>query len=798
MIGIVCNKYICSFLKFIPCILLISILTFVFYYLFYCSKRKFREYIDRFLLFLPIITCIGFLLPAYYQMNNQLPEHMVECDVVLEGKVSNILNKTALQEIYVSDVLIVKGKERATLSSLVIQDPNFNLLTIGDRICYQGKITQFDSATNPGQFDSRAYYQAMGVYYRVWDGTVLHKTKSKIPVYRYLQSLKRKMSETYQKMLTTEDSEILHAMILGDKSELNADTKTLYQKAGISHILAISGLHISMIGLFLFKCLKKIGLHHNVASVLCIILIYLYGIMTGFSISTNRAVIMMILSLSACLFQRSYDSKSAIALSALCILLQQPNQLFQCGFLLSYLAVIGVVSFYPICVEYLKCWFPDFERRMEMKEKAEYHSAAVFLDKLTKGFRKSLFVSCVIQFLTLPIMLWFYYEFACLAPIVNLFILPLSSFLVLMSLLIGLFGSIFPAFGFILCKVVHIILVFYQIICEIFQGIPWNRVLLGRPRLWQIFGFFVCIILFYMVVVWKKTKIAGMFLILASCLLLCKVPEPPLQITMLDVGQGDSIFMKTSEGVTFLVDGGSSDTSAVGTYRILPFLKYSGVKKLDYCFLTHLDVDHISGVEELIRDCADEIEIKHLVLANLNYQEEAYVKMVSMAEQAGIKVIYVERGSKFQAGDLSLTCLHPSCDFPAEDRNAASIVLEVMYKEFSLLLTGDVDEAGERAILESQMLARKQYDILKIAHHGSKYSTCEEWLERVSPKVGLISCGKENRYGHPHVELIERLDTNQVKQKVTTKCGAIHVETDGNIFRISSYIENTEAEPYMK
>lgn len=744
--------------------------------------------------------CIGFLLPTYYQMNNQLPEQMLESTVVIEGKISNILEKATLQEVYLSDVLIVeeKGKDSAPLSSLVIQDPNFNELTIGDQICYQGEITQFDSATNPGQFDSKLYYQAKGVNYRVWDGTLIQRKKSKIAIYRYLQNLKSNMSKTYQKMLSPEDSEILHAMILGDKSNLSGDIKTLYQKAGISHILAISGLHISMIGLFLFQCLKKIGLHHNIASILCIILIYLYGIMTGFSVSTNRAVVMMILSLSACLFQRSYDSKSAIALSGFLILLQQPYQLFQCGFLLSYLAVIGVVFFYPICVEYLKCCFPDFERHMKMKEKTEYHSVAVFLNKLTKGFRKSLFVSCVIQFLTLPILLWFYYEFACLAPLVNLFILPLSSYLVLMALLIGLFGNIIPPVTFVLCKSVHYILVLYQFVCNIFQDIPWNRVLLGRPKVWQVLGFAICVLVFGIGVMWRRTKVSGIFLVLASCLLMCKVPESTLQVTMLDVGQGDSIFMETKDGVTFLIDGGSTDISSVGIYRILPFLKYSGVKRLDYCFLTHLDADHISGVEELIRECSDEIRIEHLVLANLSSRDDAYIEMVSLAEQQGIKVLYVERGSRLQSGDLILNCLHPSYDFPSDDRNAASIVLEVLYKEFSMLLTGDVDEQGEKAILESLMLTRKQYDILKIAHHGSKYSTCKEWLKRINPKIGLISCGKENRYGHPHVELIERLDMYQVKQKVTTKCGAIHVETDGNIFRIRSYIENTDVEPYMK
>lgn len=786
MIGIVCNKYICSIMKFIPVFLLACVLSFLF---FHFLKSKYPERSDYLFFVLPLFTCAGFILPFYLGISSQLSAKFLDGSVTVQGKVTNVIEKSTLQELYLSDVQVENGKIQGHLKQLLIQDTNFLDVTVGDELVYSGEITEFDAATNPGQYDSKSYYEAKGIRYKIWDGTLLKQKKPAQPIYRWLKKIKHAMSNTYHQVLEPEDSEILHAMILGDKSELSTELKNLYQKAGISHILAISGLHVSMIGLFLFKLLKKAGLHHNLASILCILFLYLYGIMTGFSVSTNRAVVMMALSLSACLFSRSYDSQSAIALSALIILVQQPYQLFQCGFQLSFLAVIGAVFFLPICKEYIKWCFPDFEGHMERKEQSEYYSLAVLLNRFTKIFRSSLLASTAIQLVTLPVILWFYYEFASLAPITNLFILPLSSVLILLALAIALLGGICLPLAKFLSGSVHVILLFYQLVCKVFQKIPCNRVLIGQPSKWQIICFFSCIVLFVLCVYWKIHKLSGVLLVIGLLILLWKIPVHGLCVTMLDVGQGDSIFCETEEGVTFLVDGGSTDTSSVGTYRILPFLKYSGVSSLDYCFVTHADEDHISGIKELIKVSKEEVAIKHLVMVNVKRvmeEDEAYMEVVEMAEQAGIAVLYMERGNQLTAGNMKLTCLYPYYELQAEDRNTASLVLELTYDSFSMLLTGDVDEAGEKEILQERQL-KDSYDVLKVAHHGSKYSTCEEWSSLVEPKLALISCGEGNRYGHPHKELLERLEEHGAVVKVTSECGAIQVLVEGKKIRVKEY-----------
>lgn len=788
MIGIVCNKYICAFSGFIPIILVTAILCVFFYSI---LKHKYSVSSDYFLFLLPVILCLGYFLPTYYDKNNNLSDDFIGKQVNYQGKVDHVIQKSAFQEIYLSDVVIIQKEKQAFLKQLLLQDLSEKEYVKGDKITGKGKVSEFEKATNPGQFGRKEFYHAQGIRYLIWDGKILRKIPGKLSIYSWLFQLKGRMSHVYEKVLPAQDSEIIHAMVLGDKSELGTELKTLYQRAGISHILAISGLHISMIGLLLFRLLKKAGFHHNLASVLCMLLIYLYGVMTGFSVSTSRAVVMMCLSLSACLVSRSYDSKSAVSVSGFFILLQQPYQLFQCSFQLSFLAVAGVLWFYPACVEYLKKLFPDFEQKIRMKEQSEFYSIGVFVNKITKVFRNSLLASCFIQMATLPALLWHYYEFASLAPVLNLFILPLSSLLIGLAVLAGVLGIFSLPLACFFSGGIHYILLIYHLLCEWFQKIPFQTVITGRPKTGQILFYTILLAGFVWIIKKRPGKWNVLFLPMALLVLCIRIPESDLQITMMDVGQGDSIFFEERCGTSFLVDAGSNSEKHVGTYLVIPFLKYCGVKKLNYCMLTHLDDDHINGVQELIEMSLEpgSVQIETLVLPRIKMVDNAYQNMVRQARKAGIRVVQMERGQQITAGRLQLKCLHPSFDSKGEDRNTLSLVLDLSYHSFHMLLTGDVTETGEQEILSLQEGLRESYDVLKVAHHGSKYSSCETWLEKVKPVGAWISCGKGNRYGHPHKELIDRLAKRKVKIYRTDLQGAVTLRIRKGRCRMFPYLK---------
>ena len=278
-----------------------------------------------------------------------------------------------------------------------------------------------------------------------------------------------------------------------------------------------------------------------------------------------------------------------------------------------------------------------------------------------------------------------------------------------------------------------------------------------------------------------------------------------LQFTMLDVGQGESLFLRTKAGTTVLVDGGSTSVSKVGTYRILPFLKTEGVGRLDYVIVTHVDRDHISGIEELLLQSVrpGNLKIGALLLSEASLQDEKGQELASLARSCGTQVGAVHAGMSLRDSSARLDCLYPYAGETYADTNAASVTLKITCGELSILLTGDLGQEGEEEILEAagvkgnagaepaagQPAAGLDCDILKAGHHGSSTSSSKEWLEAVSPSLTLISCGKDNSYGHPHEETIARLRAAGSRILVTTDHGALTVRSSGKGFRVEGFLQ---------
>lgn len=280
-------------------------------------------------------------------------------------------------------------------------------------------------------------------------------------------------------------------------------------------------------------------------------------------------------------------------------------------------------------------------------------------------------------------------------------------------------------------------------------------------------------------------------LVLLACVLLLAVPyhsfRNRLSVTMLDVGQGDGIFIKGPAGVTYFIDGGSSDVKNAGKYRIEPFLKSQGERQLDYVFISHGDADHMNGIEEMLERQRVGIRIKTLVLPEQIVWDENLKALAQKALMYGTKVVVIKAREQIVEGNLKIMCLLPRKTYKGEIGNASSTVLILNYGDFDMLMTGDVEGEGEDALKEIDF--SNQIDVLKVAHHGSKNSTGEEVLRSINPKIGLISAGIGNRYGHPHSETLERLKANGVEVYNTQECGAVKMETDGKTIRIRTFLE---------
>ncbi len=648
---------------------------------------------------------------------------------------------------------------------------------IGSILQIRGKIAVYPGATNEGEFDQQKYWKIQKIDFQLRDAMILGSTKSFNYWNEYLYQCKNKCEKVYEVILEDSHASILKAMVLGNRKTLDQETKSLYQRNGIAHILAISGLHISLIGMGIYLILRRLYLPISCASFASIFIMFNYGIMTDMSSSACRAIVMFAIHLLAKTAKRSYDMLTAMTLSAVCIIVEQPEYVFYTGFQLSFGAIIAIG---------LVC--PAFRHWCHSKVKCV----------------SSLVTSFSISITTMPIILFSYYEIPTYAILLNLIIIPLMALLLLFGLAIIPIGSISAYYGKIVALPCIGILTLYNWLCHMAELLPGHSWIAGKPSVMQIIIFYIG--LGVLVCCYEKISWQGAMLMLTVILSILTIKvNDDLTVTMIDVGQGDGFCIQNPTGNTYLIDSGSSSKDKVGTYQVIPFLKSRGIRELQYVFATHSDKDHINGIEEIIEQSGDGngIRMNHLVLPGIGRsdQDNAYQDMIDTAKSKKITVIYMNAGDILTDGEVSFTCLHPQKGFVPDSANAYSNVLWLSYRKFDALFTGDVEENGEKALIEAlkgnlfknaEKKEKVHLEILKVAHHGSKNSTSDDLLTQSNPEIGLLSCGLHNSYGHPHKELLERLEQNHIPYVMTSREGAVQIRTDGRKIRITTFLGSRE------
>ena len=667
--------------------------------------------------------------------------------VTLTGIVEEIAEKENSRQIRLSHIYL--SSDLSYQRQVLVYENQQTTLKIGYKVKAAGSYAPLEEASNPGQFDQKAYYEARGI------GMVLKKAKLTVIeakeniFFQKLYELRSFWAQNLEKITGKEEAALLKAMLLGEKNSLKKEQKELYQSGGISHILAISGLHISLVGMLLYRFLRKKKRSYPFSALVSGSCMVVYGFLTGFGVSAKRAVFMFLVYLGAELLGETYDVVSALALSGLLILAEQPLQLFQCGFQLSFLSVGAVALVYPA-----------LQKRLGWKKKAAM--------SLLSGLSVTLF--------TLPCTLYWFYEWMPYAVFLNLIVIPLVPVVFLSGAAGMLTGGASVAAGMFLAGASAGVLRFFQTLLERTEVLPGSRAVIGQPELWQIALYYVLV----GAAVWggrcrarkknqHRIEVRIFFIIFALCIL-CFPFHRPVEVTFLDVGQGDAVFLRTEAGTTCLIDGGSTTVSDVGTYRLLPFLKSRGVSSLDYLFLSHMDADHINGAEELLKDQFRGIPIRHLCLSALP-GDETRERLEKEARLFGTELCYISRGTVFREKGAEIRCLSPVKDQKKEDENENSEVLMVEISGLRILFTGDLGEEGEQELLEAGTDLRAA--VLKVGHHGSRFSTGEDFLEAVSPGFAVISCAENNRYGHPAPETVERLERAGCRIFYTMKSGAV-------------------------
>ncbi|MGN0432085.1 MAG: DNA internalization-related competence protein ComEC/Rec2 [Lachnospiraceae bacterium] len=673
---------------------------------------------------------------------------------------------------------------------------------IGSRVMLTGILQEYGHAKNPGEFDAKDYYAAIGISARITNCRIQAADMKESLLSEKIWQLRCCLSNVLDDIFEENTAAFLKGMLLGEKSGLDTQTKDLYKRAGVLHIMAISGVHISLMGMGLYQLLRRLYVPAVPAAVCCGMIMLLYGVMVGFPVSAVRAIGMFLLRLLAKCTGRTYDMQTALLLCAACILLENPLYLYHAGFWLSFSAVLALCILKPALVP----------------EERVLHPVA---DSILTSFSVAVF--------TLPVQLFFYYEVSVYAALWNLAVIPLAGICLSTAVVAVITFFFTPSLGGLPTLCATAIILFYEKGSRLIGELPQNTWRPGKPDNWQVVFF---LLLMGVVLFLKKLTLRHKVGLLCGAILLLGMDmRTGLEITFLNVGQGDCICISLPDGTTWLCDGGSSDRTNIGQYCIEPFLKYEGIDVLDAVFLSHPDSDHTNGVRELLQ--RDSVEIKLLVLpcTERNTTEEketqnseketrnsgeeirnsgektrnsgeeitnsgdigaaagsGFAELLYLAKEKDIPILWLEAGMEWRSGDVAAQCLHPAAGFVAEDRNAASEVLYITYMDFSLLLTGDVEEEGEEALLaELKLQGIENVTVLKVAHHGSRYSTTEELLEQIKPRLAVISCGENNFYGHPHRETLERLEEAGTVVYRIDEMGAIEMRLKEGRIEIVGY-----------
>ena len=644
---------------------------------------------------------------------------------------------------------------------------------IGTTVEASGEFDELPSADDPGCFDYSLYMKSKGVTVR-FKAYILEVCDTHVPLSTQVRHYLYDARESFIRRFDGDTQGFIRGVIFGDKSEIDEEILEEFNNNSTGHILAVSGLHIGFLyGLLRFMTARRRTLP---VSVLIIAVVLLYGEMTMWSPATVRACIVMTISLCSTHFRRCSDLLTSVSLAAFLILTYQPYQLFNSGFQLSFLALCGIAFLTP---------------------------------PISAVTGEAVGVMLAVQIGTMPVIAYSYCKINPLSILINVPVILLASVLVPVCILLLMTEAAFavvPAAGidlaelisYAIMKINHLlsfkgsfsietagpgaaaIILLYIFIFGLAS--EWTRVMLLRKQL--------------------KTILRQGVLMLMPLVMLFSCLYDTLsddEIVFVAVGQGDCVHMR-AEGHDVLIDGGGqaelkNDKETgynVGKNILMPYLMHGGADAVDIALVTHLHADHYKGIEELseifpigaIGVPADYKESYSSIFGNTakSDTDEAFAdvlfiypyEQINIADDIYIEPIWPLKTSREQIA--------------VDDPNEHNTVYMIHYKGIKIMVTGDLLEEDELKMVDCYRdTDTLECDILKIAHHGSKSSSSEEFLDAAKPKIAVIQCGRNNFYGHPHKQTLERLEERGIKVFRTDISGAVGIDIRGSRLSIDLF-----------
>lgn len=630
--------------------------------------------------------------------------------------------------------------------------PQIKSLEIGELCEWEGMLKGPHPATNPHAFDYKNYLYEQKVHW-ILSLTSIPATCSvsnDFSIFKSLQQYRDKGMKTIVHQVDPIVASFMISLIFGDRSYLEGELLDAYQQLGLIHLLAISGLHVGIITAAAFYMGIRSGLTRQTVNMLLILLLPIYVIMAGGAPSVIRAATMTAVALLLLLMKKRIFSIDTIGLACIFVLLLNPYYMFHIGFQLSFSVSQALLL------------------------------SAKKISTVNNRVLQIFYVSFIAQVASLPLLLFHFYQFSIWSPILNIVFVPFFSLFVLPAAFVLFFVMLFyPGLLPIFVPFVSFPLQIMNSLAIWFASLPFGTLVFGKPFIVMTVVIVVSTLMFFFM--WESGKRLVAMTILAGCLCLqwnIQMLNPVGKVVTLDIGQGDAILIRMpfNKGAYLIDTGGTFPFPKEewskrrrefdsGGDVLVPFLKAEGIRKLDKLILSHGDYDHIGNVGSLW----DHVKVREVVIPGGFGESELERDILHEADRRGAKVQIAVPKTGWQVHGADFLYLHP--DEPYENKNEGSIALYAVLGDKSWLFTGDMEEEGEREVL--LRYPKINVDVLKAGHHGSKTSTGEAFLDKLKPDIAIISAGRNNRFDHPHPEVLDRLERLNVRVYRTDVQGAI-------------------------
>ena len=679
-------------------------------------------------------------------------------------------------------VKIIQGKYKNTKLILKIKKDKKDI-KLGDLIYVSGEYEEPSIQRNYKGFDYKQYLKTRKIY-----GTIKSDTnKIKIMKHNQISSItlladkvKKYIIFVSSQMFSEEISGLLVGILIGDKENISEEVQEDFKNSSLSHMLAVSGTHVSYIILGLSIILNNFGKRYS--SIFSIFFLIFFMYITNFTASVVRACIMGIIMLGSRIFYKKSDIYVSMGLSILIILIENPFKILDIGLILSYSGTLGIVILYKI-------WSNKIKQK----------------NRIIKYIINTLLITFAAQLFVFPIIAVYFNNISITFFISNLLATPILAIIIIFGFFNILVYFILNEIGIILSIFLKLNLKILIFISHSCANIPYANLLTITPKIFYVILYYLIICLYIIrykitnikeewqylsslekksVLILKKIiknkrkyilKILLILLIIIILNITISNINKQTKIYFIDVGQGDSTLIITENKKNILIDGGGNITNKdydIGENVLLPYLLDRGITKIDYLIVSHFDYDHVGGLYEII----EKLNIKQIIIPKVeNISEEENI-FLNKVKEKHININRVNENNKIYIDKNTTIHILSPLNKLIEDNyiNNNSLVFKFIYNNFSILFTGDIEKIAEEKILNNLKKEELKCDVLKVPHHGSKTSTTEKFLEYVNPKIALIGVGKNN-FGHPSDLVIERLERKGIKIYRTDLNGEIEI-----------------------